>query len=96
MSYCQVDDLKRILPEKVQIGDSNIGTPVPGRPGNQGAKRSNITPAEAEYYIQYAQEYIDGRLRPYYSCPLRRIKSFETDVLSNISPGSSIIVTVND
>ena len=64
--YCTVDDLRRILPEKVAIGDDNIGTPSPGR---TATKRSNISPAEAKQYIQYAQQYIDGRLRPYYSCP---------------------------
>lgn len=96
MAYCTVDDLRRILPEKVKIGDTNIGTPSPGRPGNQGSQRSNISPAEAEYYIEYATSYLDGRLRPFYSCPLRRIKSYETDTLSNISHGSNVVVTVHD
>ena len=96
MAYCTVDDLSRILPEKVKIGDSNIGTPSPGRPGNQGANRSNISPAEAEYYINYASSYLDGRLRPFYSCPLRRIKSYETEVIFSITAGSNVIVTVND
>lgn len=96
MGYCDVNDMRRILPEKIQIGDANIGTPVPGRPGNQGAKRSNITPQEAERYIQYAEEYLDGRLRPFYVCPLRRIKSFETETLSDINAGAEIQVLVND
>lgn len=96
MAYCTVDDLKKILPEKVKIGDSNIGTPVPGRVGNQGSQRSNISPQEAERYILYATQYIDGRLRPYYSCPLRRIKSYETPILNNISPGNMVTVLVHD
>jgi hypothetical protein len=96
MAYCTVDDLRRILPEKVKIGDSNIGTPVPGRPGNQGSQRSNISPEEAEHYIDYASSYIDGRLRPFYSCPLRRTKSYETEVILDIVAGTNVVVTVND
>jgi len=96
MPYCTVDDMRRILPEKVKIGDQNIGRPLPGRPGNQGSQRSNITPQEAEYYIQYASEYLDGRLRPFYSCPLRRIKSYETEVLNDLTHGSPVRVQVND
>ena len=96
MAYCTVDDLKRILPEKVKIGDSNIGIPSPGRIGNQGSQRSNISPQEAEYYIEYASSYLDGRLRPFYACPLRRIKSYETEVLANITAGTNVTVTVND
>ena len=96
MGYCSVEDLRRILPEKVQIGDQNIGRPVPGRSGAQSSQRSNISPAESEKYILYANQYIDGRLRPYYSCPLRRIKSFETDILSNVSPGTDVVVEMHD
>jgi hypothetical protein len=96
MAYCTVDDLSRILPEKVKIGDQNIGLPSPGRPGNQGSQRSNISPQEAEYYIEYATSYLDARLRPFYSCPLRRTKSFETEVLLDIIAGTNVTVTVND
>jgi len=96
MAYCTVDDLRRILPEKVQIGDSNIGRPVPGRSGAQGATRSNISPSESEKYILYAQQYIDARLRPFYSCPLRKIKSFETETLNDIAPGTDVSVTMYD
>jgi hypothetical protein len=88
--------MRRILPEKIQIGSNNIGTPTPGRSGNQGSTRSNISPQEAERYILYAQQYIDGRLRPYYSCPLRRIKSYETEILSNVSGGTNVAIAVHD
>ncbi len=96
MAYATVDDMRRILPEKIQIGDQNIGTPVPGRSGNQGSNRSNISPKEAERYISYAQQYIDGRLRPFYSCPLRRIKSYETYLEANATHGAPVIVMVED
>jgi hypothetical protein len=98
MAYCTIEDVRRILPEKVSIGDLNIGvaSPVPGRPGNQGSNRSNISPQDAEHYIEYASSYLDARLRPFYSCPLRRTKSYETESLTNIAPGNNITVTVND
>jgi hypothetical protein len=96
MSYCTVDDLINILPEKVQIGSKNIGSPSPGRIGNQGSTRANITPEQAEYYIEYATSYLDGRLRPFYSCPLRRVKSYETNVLLDITAGTNVAVTLED
>jgi hypothetical protein len=93
MGYATVDDLRRILPEKVTIGNSNIGVPTPNA---QGSNRSNISSEEAVQYIEYATTYLDGRLRPFYSCPLRRIKQYETDVLSNPSHGDLVSITVND
>ena len=93
MPYCTVQDLRNVLPAKVTIGDTNIGTPQPGR---TSTTRSNLSPNESLKYINYAQQYIDSKLRPFYSCPLRRTKSFETETLSNISPGTSVSVTVND
>ena len=85
--------MQRILPEKVSIGDQNIGTPSPGRAGSQ---RSNITPDEARHYIEYAQQEIDARLRPFYTCPLRRVKTFETALDSAVSPGTDVSITVRD
>jgi hypothetical protein len=91
--YCTVADLQAILPEKVKIGDDNIGTPTPGRPSST---RSNISPDQALQYIRYAQQYIDARLRPYYSCPLRRTVSFETPFTSTVAAGTDVSVTVHD
>ena len=91
--YCTVADLQRILPEKVTIGNTNIGTPTPGATPTQ---RSNITPDQAKQYIQYAEQYIDGRLRQIYITPLRRIKTYETEVLSDLTHGSSVTVSVHD
>lgn len=95
MSYCLVNDVQEILPEKVQIGDSNIGTPSPGRPGIGGG-RSNISPSDTERLMILAEQYIDSRLKPFYLTPLRRIKSFETDVLNSLGHGDNVIVMVND
>jgi len=93
MSYCSVEDLRRILPEKVTIGDQNIGTPTPGR---TSSKRSNITPNEAKYYIEYGQQYVDARLRPFYACPLRRTKNYETELDAIVTAGTNVTVTVRD
>ena len=93
MAYCSVQDMRNVLPEKISIGDTNIGTPSPGSASTQ---RSNITPAQAEYYINYAQQYIDSRLRPFYSCPLRRSKVWEGEIESDVSAGPNIQVVVRD
>lgn len=95
MSYCTVDNVRQILPEKVLIGDSNIGTPSPGRPGIGGG-RSNISPQDTEKLMILAEQYIDSRLKPFYLTPLRRIKSYETEVLNDLSHGDGVIVSVND
>jgi len=91
--YCLVSDLQRLLPEKVTIGDTNIGVPVPGR---ESADRSNFTTAESKQFIQYSQEYIDGILRPIYVTPLRQTKAFETVITADVLAGSSVTVTVRD
>ena len=91
--YCSTFDFKQILPPTVTLGDTNIGTPSPG---NSVTKRDKITPDEAIQYIRLAQQEIDSRLRPFYTCPLRRTKQFETDILNNISAGSSININVWD
>lgn len=96
MAYCTLVDMRRILPSNISIGDQNIGTPVPGRTGNQGSGRSNMSELNAKTYIQYAQQYIDARLRPFYLCPLRKIKSYEDEILSDINQGQDIEVTVRD
>jgi len=90
-AYCTVQDMRNLFQENIQIGDNNIGTPVPGRLGS-GSTRSNLSPAQAQYYINYASQYIDSRLRPFYSCPLRLTKSYETVVQNNLLAGSSVTV----
>jgi len=90
--YCTINDLSTLLPEPITIGDENIGTPSPGRPSN----RSKLTAEEVIQYIRFAEQEIDARLRPYYVCPLRRVKTFETEILENVSVGSSIGIRVHD
>jgi len=91
--YATIEDVRVLLPDNVTIGDVNIGTPVPGQPTS---KRDKLTPAEVTKYIRYAQQEIDGRLRPMYVCPLRRIKSYEIMILNHISAGTNVRVAVND
>ena len=93
MSYCTIDDLKRILPEKVTIGTQNIGTPVPGG-GTQG--RSNVSPADADYFIKYATAYVDSKLKNIFVTPLRKIKQMETEAAANVTHGNNVNVVVRD
>lgn len=92
--YASIEDMRVLLPETITIGDQNIGTPSPGRPTE--SNRSKMTPTEAARYIRFAEEEVDSRLRPYYVCPLRRVKTFETEIMGNVSPGSSVEVRVQD
>ncbi|MFA5313567.1 MAG: hypothetical protein WC375_09695 [Methanomassiliicoccales archaeon] len=89
--YCTVEDMRNLLPEKITIGDQNIGTPSPGRPQTL---RDSLTPELAQTYIDYAQQFVDARLRPFYVCPLRRIKSFEVDVTVDIIRGQHVNVVL--
>lgn len=91
--YCTVTDFRRLLPPSVTVGDSNLGTPSPGRPTT---KRDTISVSDAERFIQYGSQEVDSRLRPLYVCPLRRIKTYETEVLNVISSGNNIVVNVHD
>ena len=93
MSYCLISDLQEILPEKITIGTKNIGTPTPGR---QGSQRSSMSPDDARRFISYAEQYIDGRLRPMYVCTLRRISSYEVQLTSSVLPGANVNIVVRD
>ena len=93
--YCSVADVVTLLPEPITVGNQNIGSPSPGRPNNQ-SNSDKLTPDEVIRYIRFSQNEIDSRLRPYYVIPLRRIKSFETEILNNVSPGISVDIKVHD
>jgi len=92
--YATIEDVKALLPGPITIGDTNIGTPTPGRPTS--SNRSKVTPEEAIRYIRFAEDEIDSRLRPYYVCPLRRVKTFETEILEDVLTGTSVEVKVHD
>ena len=95
--YTTVAQMRDVLPEKVTIGDQNIGTPSPGRPLSSGTTgRSNISVTQAEHFIGYAQQYVDSKLRLTYACPLRRIKSWEGDITADITAGTNVSVKIRD
>jgi len=92
MAYCTVDDIQRILPASITIGDKNIGTPVPGQPTG----KDNFTDIQVQRYINYAEQQIDSRLRPFYSTPLRRVKTYETELEAAVTAGSNVSISVRD
>jgi hypothetical protein len=91
--YCTIDDLKKVLPSTVTIGSQNIGTPSPG---NAVTKKDNLTIDQAIFFIRQASSDMDARLRGQFICPLRRVKTFETDVLEDVNIGSSVKIRVWD
>jgi len=95
MAYCFYNEVQEILAENVKIGDQNLGTPSPGRSGT-GSNRSNISIAECQRYISFADSQVDSRLKPLYVTPLRRIKSYETPILNNIAHGVNVTIDMED
>ena len=91
--YATIEDMRRILPSNVQISDENLGKPSPGNPIE---KRSKLSPTDAIQFIKMGSSEIDSRLRNFYICPLRRIKTFETEIIENVSPGTNVRVRVWD
>ena len=91
--YCTTSDVQNLLPPSVTIGSLMLGTPSPG---SSDTKRESFTPAQVINYIKFAQQEIDSRLRPFYVVPLRRIKSYETEILSTVNHGSNVIIRVHD
>lgn len=91
-NYCTLDDVKRLLPKAITIGDNTLaGQEVIQQQG----RAHDISTETARRYINFASQYIDSRLRPVYSMPLRRIKTVEQDLPSEVRSGSQII-TVED
>jgi len=56
--YATIEDVKALLPGPITIGDTNIGTPTPGRPTS--SNRSKVTLEEAIRYIRFAEDEIDS------------------------------------
>jgi hypothetical protein len=91
--YATVDDMRKFLPVNITIGNNNIGVPSPSRPGST---KDIMTTEQAEKYIQYSTQEIDGKLRPYYICPIRRIKSYETELTEDLPAGNNVSAYVWD
>ena len=92
--YCEVKDMVTLLPANITIGDMNIGTPSPGQ--SAFADRSKVTNDLAISFIRLASQEIDSRLRPFYVCPLRRVKTYETEILGTVQSGDKVEIRVYD
>lgn len=91
--YCTVQNVVNLFPDNIKVGDTNIGTPVPGR---TDSKRSQFTNSEITEFIKMAQQEVDARLRPIYVCPLRRVKIHETGILNYVQSGTNVKISVHD
>lgn len=80
MAYCTVNYLKTLLPRSVTIGDNTITTPT-----IEATKADTIATQTAWRFLNLTTQYIDSRLRQIYVCPLRRIKSFEMELIADAS-----------
>lgn len=89
--YCSIDDLRAVLPDNVTIGDINLGTPSPGQ---TATKRDKLTSAQAVKFIRMAMQEVDARLTSFYIVPLRLIKTYETELMNDISAGSNVKIKV--
>jgi len=92
MAYATINDLRTILPTTVTVGNNTLATSEVLQ--SQG-KADSISIAVANTYLNFANTYIDGRLRNLYFCPLKRIKTLETEIAKDIAINTDI-VTVED
>jgi hypothetical protein len=91
MSYCTVNYMRALLPKSITIGDTNVTTPVLNKPGAS----NTIDTRTAQLFINFASQEIDSRLSTVYVVPLKRIKTYEDLIPSDVKAGSTTI-PVND
>ena len=89
--YCSVSDVQAILPDSITVGDQNLGTPSPG---NSVAKRERLTPARVVKFIRLASQEVDARLGNTYVTPLRMVKTYETELMNNLAPGTNVKIKI--
>ena len=89
--YCSIDDMRAVLPDNITIGDINIGTPSPGQ---TATKRDKLTTTQAVKFIKMGQQEIDSRLTSFYIVPLRLVKTYETELMNDLTPGTNKNVKV--
>ncbi len=87
-NYCTIDDVKRLLPKSISIGETTLKDQEVIR--SQG-RANDITTDTVQRYINFASQYIDSRLRTIYQMPLRRIKTVEQDLPQDIKSGSQTV-----
>ncbi len=67
MSYCEVTDLRRFLPREIVFEGENP-TPNP-----RNSNPESLLEVDGEFYIEIAQDTIDGKLAAMYDVPLRKV-----------------------
>ena len=66
MAYCTVDDVHIFLPKAIRVEGDNP-SPDPRDPNPE-----SLTDAEAEGFIEQADQYINGRIGAIYDVPLKK------------------------
>jgi len=88
MAYCTLFDLRSVLPKTITIGTQTALSPAIVQ--SQG-KPDTLSPQSAYAQIEFATQYINGRLRTVYFCPLQRVKAFETPLTKDVLAGSNLL-----
>lgn len=91
-NYCTVDDIARLLPKAITIGENTL---VNQQVIQTQGRANDITAETVKRYINFASQYIDSRLRPIYQMPLRRVKTVEQDLPSDVKAGTSTIAVAD-
>ena len=85
MPYCTIDQMRRLLPKTITIGDNTLAdSDVIQKQG----KANTVPTKTAMLYINLGDQFIDGRLRPVYVCPLSKTKIAETTLADNVAQGA--------
>jgi len=87
MAYATITYLNTMMPKNVTIGNASIQTPTITQP-----QANTIATTTALRYLNIASQYIDSRLRAIYICPLKRMKSLETELTQTIPIGSNYLM----
>jgi len=88
MGYCTLNLMRAVLPRLITIGDTTMTTPTIQKPSGG---TTTIETKEAERFIDLASQHINGRLRPVYMAPLKRVRFVEVEPISNIGQGATKI-----
>lgn len=88
MAYCNIEELRKVLPKSITIGDR----PAPDADTIQTqGKPDTLTTRSAQIYIDQATQDINGAIRTIYLCPLRRVKVVEEVLVQNAAAGADLI-----
>lgn len=86
MPYCSLDDIRAILPQNVTIGSNTV-------PSVTSARANSISTSVANKYIYFSTQFIDSRLCQIYYVPLIQIKKITVDLMNNMLPSSTDVIT---